>query len=160
MAPSTGFPRPGVPAAAAVRSSTGVPVSGHVIGVESAPVPRAVITLISLGGRQVSRMVAHPDGAYAVDAPGAGSYVLIASAEGYQPQASTVVVGGEPVSYDILLSATSGVVGTVRSTKSALDLANTGPLTLLTGYQTHAVLRRIGAKRLETWLRNRKVTPR
>lgn len=39
----------------------------------------------------------------------------------------------------------------------ALDLANTGPLTLLTGYQARAALRRIGAKRLETWLRNRKV---
>ncbi|WP_078940606.1 MFS transporter [Streptomyces cellulosae] len=104
-----------VPAAAAVRSSAGVPVSGHVVGAESAPVPRAVITLISLGGRQVGRMVAHSDGAYAVDAPGAGSYVLITSAEGYQPQASTVVVGGEPVSYDILLSGTSGLVGTVRS---------------------------------------------
>ncbi|MBW8792855.1 MAG: carboxypeptidase regulatory-like domain-containing protein, partial [Streptomyces sp.] len=104
-----------VPAAAAVRSSAGVPVSGHVVGAESAPVPRAVITLISLGGRQVGRMVAHSDGAYAVDAPGVGSYVLITSAEGYQPQASTVVVGGEPVSYDILLSGTSGLVGTVRS---------------------------------------------
>lgn len=38
-----------------------------------------------------------------------------------------------------------------------LDLTNTGPLTLLTGYQTPATLRRIGSKRLETWLRNRKV---
>ncbi|MDX2826700.1 IS110 family transposase [Streptomyces ipomoeae] len=38
----------------------------------------------------------------------------------------------------------------------ALDLANTGPLTLLTGYQTPAAPRRIGVKRLETWLRNRK----
>lgn len=39
----------------------------------------------------------------------------------------------------------------------ALDLTNTGPLTLLTGYQTPASLRRLGARRLETWLRNRKV---
>ncbi|RSN01266.1 IS110 family transposase [Streptomyces sp. WAC 01325] len=39
----------------------------------------------------------------------------------------------------------------------ALDLTNTGPLTLLTGYQTPASLRRIGKKRLEAWLRNRKV---
>ncbi|MFB7337095.1 IS110 family transposase [Streptomyces adustus] len=39
----------------------------------------------------------------------------------------------------------------------ALDLTNTGPLTLLTGYQTPASLRRTGTKRLETWLRNRKV---
>ncbi|GAA2418088.1 MFS transporter [Streptomyces daghestanicus] len=102
-------------AAAAVRPSGGIPVSGHVIGAESAPVPRAAVTLISLGGRQVGRVVAHPDGSYTVDAPGAGSYVLIASAGGYQPQASTVVVGDEPVSYDILLAGTSGLVGTVRS---------------------------------------------
>jgi transposase len=39
----------------------------------------------------------------------------------------------------------------------ALDLTNTGPLVLLTGYQTPASLRRTGKKRLETWLRNRKV---
>jgi transposase len=39
----------------------------------------------------------------------------------------------------------------------ALDLTNKGPLTLLTGYQTPAAIRRLGAKRLETWLRNRKV---
>ncbi|WP_086558428.1 MFS transporter [Streptomyces africanus] len=103
------------PAAAAVRSSGGIPVSGHVIGAESAPVPRASVTLISLGGRQEGRVVARPDGSYTVDAPGAGNYVLIASAEGYQPQASTVVVGEEPVSYDILLSGTSGLAGTVRS---------------------------------------------
>ncbi|NEA72585.1 IS110 family transposase [Streptomyces sp. So13.3] len=38
-----------------------------------------------------------------------------------------------------------------------LDLTNTGPLVLLTGYQTPAALRRIGRKRLETWLRNRRV---
>lgn len=39
----------------------------------------------------------------------------------------------------------------------ALDLTNTGPLILLTGYQTPAALRRLGSKRLETWLRNRSV---
>ncbi|MET8538498.1 IS110 family transposase [Streptomyces sp. NPDC005065] len=39
----------------------------------------------------------------------------------------------------------------------ALDLTNTGPLTLLTGYRTPAALRRLGIKRLETWLRNRSV---
>ncbi|MEV0695065.1 IS110 family transposase [Streptomyces sp. NPDC050388] len=39
----------------------------------------------------------------------------------------------------------------------ALELTNTGPLVLLTGYQTPAALRRIGVSRLTTWLRNRKV---
>ena len=38
-----------------------------------------------------------------------------------------------------------------------LDLGNVGPLVLLTGYQTPAAIRRTGARRLATRLRNRKV---
>ncbi|MFD9421035.1 IS110 family transposase [Streptomyces goshikiensis] len=38
-----------------------------------------------------------------------------------------------------------------------LELTNKGPIVLLTGYQTPAAIRRSGAKRIETWLRNRKV---
>ncbi|MFJ3440259.1 MFS transporter [Streptomyces sp. NPDC086081] len=99
-------------------SGGGVPVRGFVRGAESAPVPQAAVTLISLAGRQLGRSVAQSDGSYAVDAPGAGSYVLIASADGYQPQASTVVVDGEPLAYDILLSGTSGLTGLVRAAES------------------------------------------
>ncbi|MEJ8631986.1 IS110 family transposase [Streptomyces sp. MS2.AVA.5] len=39
----------------------------------------------------------------------------------------------------------------------ALDLDNVGPLRLLSAYQSPAAIRRAGAKRLTTWLRNRKV---
>ncbi|WP_405969170.1 IS110 family transposase [Streptomyces sp. NBC_00988] len=49
------------------------------------------------------------------------------------------------------------LTGIFPGLERALDLTNTGPLMLLTGYQTPASLRRIGVKRLETWLRNRKV---
>ncbi|MFI9809809.1 MFS transporter [Streptomyces sp. NPDC052301] len=100
----------------------GTPVHGFVRGAESAPVPQAAVTLISLGGRQLGRSVAQADGSYALAAPGTGSYVLIASADGYQPQASTVVVGEEPLSYDILLSGTSGLTGVVRAAGSALPV--------------------------------------
>ncbi|MCX5055882.1 MFS transporter [Streptomyces sp. NBC_00461] len=100
----------------------GTPVRGFVRGAESAPVPQAAVTLISLAGRQLGRSVAQADGSYAVDAPGTGSYVLIASADGFQPQASTVVVNGEPVSYDILLSGTSGLSGVVRSAETTLPV--------------------------------------
>ncbi|MEV7835513.1 MFS transporter [Streptomyces subrutilus] len=96
----------------------GIPVGGHVRGSESAPVPRAAVTLISLAGRQLGRSVAQDDGSYTVHAPGAGSYVLIASADGFQPQASTILVNGEPVAYDILLSGTSGLGGLVRAAES------------------------------------------
>ncbi|MDO0917799.1 IS110 family transposase [Streptomyces sp. DT2A-34] len=39
----------------------------------------------------------------------------------------------------------------------SLDLVNKGPVMLLTGYQTPTAIRRAGAKRIETWLKNRKV---
>ncbi|MGW4492648.1 MFS transporter [Streptomyces sp. NPDC004376] len=103
-------------------TDAGTPVGGHVRGAESAPVPQAAVTLISLTGRQLGRAVAQADGAYSVRAPGSGSYVLIASADGYQPQASTVVVGEEPLTYDILLSGTSGLTGVVRAAGSALPV--------------------------------------
>ncbi|MEU6952027.1 MFS transporter [Streptomyces sp. NPDC045714] len=116
----------GVPAPASASYDTvdsgGVPggasVHGVVRGAEGAPVARAAVTLISLGGRQLGRSVARPDGGYALDAPGSGSYVLIASADGFQPQASTVVVGEEPLAFDILLSGTSGLAGTVKAAES------------------------------------------
>ncbi|MEU4265167.1 DHA2 family efflux MFS transporter permease subunit [Streptomyces sp. NPDC025273] len=100
---------------AADAPGTGTPVRGVVRGAEGAPLARAAVTLISLGGRQLGRSVARADGGYVLDAPGSGSYVLIASADGFQPQASTVVVGEEPLAYDILLAGTSGLAGTVRT---------------------------------------------
>ncbi|GAA3500150.1 MFS transporter [Streptomyces prasinosporus] len=103
-------------------SAAGVPVRGVVRGAEGAPVPQAAVTLISLAGRQLGRSVAQADGSYAVDAPGTGSYVLIASADGHQPQASTVVVNGEPVSHDVLLGGTGGLTGLVRAAGSGLPV--------------------------------------
>ncbi|MFE6932143.1 MFS transporter [Streptomyces sp. NPDC057699] len=97
----------------------GTPVRGVVRGAEGAPVARAAVTLISLGGRQLGRSVAQADGGYVLDAPGSGSYVLIASADGFQPQASTVVVGEEPLAFDILLAGTSGLSGTVRTAEGS-----------------------------------------
>ncbi|MFJ7943072.1 MFS transporter [Streptomyces sp. NPDC096354] len=103
---------------APVATAPGTAVRGVVRGAEGAPVAGAAVTLISLGGRQLGRSVAQADGSYGVQAPGSGSYVLIASADGFQPQASTVVVGDEQLSYDILLVGTSGLAGTVRAAES------------------------------------------
>ncbi|MGI5196726.1 MFS transporter [Streptomyces sp. CA-288835] len=105
-------------AAESDRAGGGIPVRGYVRGAGSAPIARAAVTLISLGGRQLGRSVTHADGGYALDVPGAGSYVLIASADGFQPQASTIVVNDEPISYDIVVSGTSGLSGVVRDAAS------------------------------------------
>jgi EmrB/QacA subfamily drug resistance transporter len=105
---------------APVTESTldGIPVRGTVRAAEGAPVASAAVTLISLGGSQLGRAVAGPDGGYLLAAPGAGSYVLIAAADGFQPQASTVVVGTEALAYDILLSGTSGLTGAVKAAET------------------------------------------
>ncbi|MFG2680748.1 MFS transporter [Streptomyces sp. NPDC048392] len=130
-AATTAGPAATQPLAAATTAGSGEPrgplpgglaVRGFVRGAESAPVPQAAVTLISLAGRQLGRSVAQADGSYALDAPSAGSYVLIASADGFQPQASTVVVDGEPVAYDILLSGTSGLTGLVRAVEGGLPV--------------------------------------
>lgn len=118
--------RPGGPGQrlGAVRSVTGgdtfVPdggrgpaLYGRTLETGGEAVEGATLTLISLGGRQLGRAVAHPGGRYRLDAPSAGSYVLIAAAQGHQPQASTVVLGEEPLSHDVLLSANNGLAGTV-----------------------------------------------
>ncbi|MER7400528.1 carboxypeptidase-like regulatory domain-containing protein, partial [Streptomyces sp. NPDC000151] len=93
----------------------GPAITGFVRNGDGTPVPRSAVTLISLSGRQLGRSVAQANGSYVLNAPGAGSYVLIAAADGHQPQASTVVVGDQPIGYDILLSGTSGLRGQVRS---------------------------------------------
>ncbi|WP_432092183.1 MFS transporter [Streptomyces sp. bgisy100] len=103
-------------------SGNGTAIHGFVRNAEGHPVPQAAVTLISLGGRQLGRSVAHADGGYTLDAPGSGSYVLIASADGHQPQASTVLVGEEPLGYDLLLSGTSGLAGLVRNAADSLPV--------------------------------------
>ena len=106
------------PQDAGLGGGSGCTVHGFVRGAEGKPVARAAVTLISMGGRQLGRAMAHIDGGYQIDVPEPGSYVLIASADGYQPQASTVQVGHEPMAFDILLSGTSGLSGVVRQAES------------------------------------------
>ncbi|MFF9160881.1 collagen binding domain-containing protein [Streptomyces longwoodensis] len=101
----------------------GHPVRGHVRGGANAPVAGAAVTLISLAGRQLDRAVADPRGAYAVQAPGEGTYVLIAAADGHRPQATTIVVGADPVTHDVLLGSTGALVGTVRSADGGAPVA-------------------------------------
>ncbi|TKS99433.1 hypothetical protein E4U91_04400 [Streptomyces lasalocidi] len=101
----------------------GHPVRGHVRGGENAPVAGAAVTLISLAGRQLDRAVADTRGAYAVEAPGEGTYVLIAAADGHRPLATTIVVGADPVTHDVLLGSTGGLAGTVRSADGGAPVA-------------------------------------
>lgn len=90
---------------------TGPALHGHIR--TSTGASRSTVTLISLTGRQLGRTVARFDGGFELAAPGAGTYVLIAAADGHQPQAATVTLGDEPLAYDILLSGPRGLSGSV-----------------------------------------------
>ena len=105
-------------------SSTGTTIHGFVRGADGQPVGTATLTLITLQGRQLGRTPVGTDGGYQLSAPGAGSYVLIAAAEGHQPQASTVVAGDGPLAYDVTLSGTSGLTGLVRAAAGGQPVAD------------------------------------
>ena len=93
----------------------GTPVSGFVRRPDGSPVHSAALTVIDLNGKQIGRTASGPDGGYDLAAPANGTYVLIASAGSHQPQASTVVVNGAPVTYDVVLTGTAGLVGIVSA---------------------------------------------
>ncbi|WP_431958879.1 MFS transporter [Actinacidiphila sp. bgisy160] len=113
----------GVAAPVTPLEAEGTAIHGQVRNSDATGVERATITLISLTGRQLGRAATRADGRYELTAPGAGSYVLIAAADGHQPQASTVVVGEEPVPYDVVLAGTSGLTGTVVAEATGIPVA-------------------------------------
>lgn len=106
-------------APAAAPPSAGVPVCGTVQHHDGTIVPRAALTLIDTGGRQIGRGATGPDGRYALSTPGAGAYVLIAAAGGHQPQAVSVSVGDRPVELDLVLGGAGRLAGHVRTADGA-----------------------------------------
>ncbi|MEU1126819.1 MFS transporter [Streptomyces sp. NPDC005899] len=108
-----------IPAARAVQGPghpghlAGVPIGGDVQHPDGTRVGRAALTLIDVQGRQVGRGASGDDGRYALSAPGAGSYVLIAAAGGHQPQAVSVTVGERPVRLDVVLGGAGRLAGAV-----------------------------------------------
>ncbi|GHA21890.1 MFS transporter [Streptomyces purpurascens] len=113
---------PGSGSAPEPAAATGPGVTGRVSDGTGNAMAGATLTLISLAGRQVGRAVAHDAGRYRLTAPGAGSYVLIAAADGHQPQAATLVLGEEPLPHDVVLSGGSGLAGTVATADDRLPV--------------------------------------
>ena len=92
------------------------PIHGRVRRSDGTGVHGAALTLIDPLGHQVARAVSDGGGEYQITAPGPGAYVLIASAGGHQPQASTVSIGAGPAVIDVVLAGTGGLTGTVSVT--------------------------------------------
>ncbi|QIS09554.1 MFS transporter [Nocardia arthritidis] len=97
-------------------------LTGRIRHADGRAVPGAALTLIDKRGHQVARGAGDADGEYAIDAPEAGSYVLIVSAGGHQPAAISVVAGPWPQRLDLTLSGSGEVSGVVRSAVSGNPL--------------------------------------
>jgi EmrB/QacA subfamily drug resistance transporter len=93
----------------------GTPITGHIRRTDGSPATGAVLTLINHGGQQVARGTSGDEGDFELVAPLDGSYVLIASSAGHQPQASTLRVAGDPLSLDVRLTGTARAKGVVRN---------------------------------------------
>ncbi|MCW2912889.1 MAG: transporter [Actinomycetia bacterium] len=99
---------------------TGEPLDGGVIrgfvrNVDGVAVNHAALTLIDVRGHQVGRATTYADGRYDLPTPGSGTYVLIGAAGDHDPQAATLMVGDQPVDFDLVLTGSGGLVGTVRN---------------------------------------------
>jgi EmrB/QacA subfamily drug resistance transporter len=123
-APAAQLPAP-VPVPVPVPETAtpaGPPVYGHVRQPGGTPLAGATVTLIDPTGRQAGRGRTGPDGAYRIQAPGAGTFTLIAMANSHQPHASAVRIDGQPVELDVLLAGASRLTGTVRTTGTGMPL--------------------------------------
>ncbi|MFC9433954.1 MFS transporter [Nocardia sp. NPDC057030] len=90
-------------------------IGGRVQREDGRAVADAALTLIDQRGHQVSRATGGSDGGYRIDAPAAGSYVLIVSARGLQPAAVNVTFGGQPQALDLTLLGSGELSGVVRT---------------------------------------------
>jgi EmrB/QacA subfamily drug resistance transporter len=117
----------------ALDDRSGTMIAGYVRRADRSPVAGAVLTLINHSGQQVARTVSEMDGSYQLSAALDGVYVLIASSNGHQPQASTLRAAGEAISVDVTLNGTARATGVVR-VKGGAGIANaTVTLTDLNG---------------------------
>jgi hypothetical protein len=101
-------PAPAGPAGAPVV------VGGQVRTPDGAPIAAAAVTLADLSGQQVAVAQSDNGGEYRLAAPGAGSYLVIASAAGHQPAAGVVTPAGTAARHDVVLPGGSRLAGTVR----------------------------------------------
>jgi hypothetical protein len=105
--------RPAPPALPAVAGSP-QPVWFRVVRRDGEPVGGVVVALLDDRGHEVDVTKTATDGGGELHAPRAGRFLMIASADGFQPRAVTLAVDDQPVEVALLLPRSASVGGAVR----------------------------------------------
>jgi hypothetical protein len=111
LVPPTGA----IPVVAPAASGSPQPVWFRVVRRDGEPVPAAVVALLDDHGREVDTTKTATDGGGELRTPHGGRFLMIVSADGYQPRAATLTVDEEPVELALLLPRSATVSGSVRA---------------------------------------------
>jgi hypothetical protein len=101
--------------AAPVASGSPQPVWFRVVRRDGEPVAKAVVALLDDRGREVDTTKTAPDGGGELHTPHGGRFLMIVSADGYQPRAATLTVDEQPVELALLLPRSAAVAGSVHA---------------------------------------------
>jgi hypothetical protein len=101
--------------AAPVASGSPQPVWFRVVRRDGEPVAKAVVALLDDRGREVDTAKTAPDGGGELHTPHGGRFLMIVSADGYQPRAATLTVAEQPVELALLLPRSAAVAGSVHA---------------------------------------------
>lgn len=102
------------PVVAPAVSGSAQPVWFRVVRRDGEAVPAAVVALLDGRGYEVDTTKTATDGGGELRAPHGGRFLMIVSADGYQPRAATLTVDEEPVELALLLPRSAAVSGSVR----------------------------------------------
>jgi len=103
-----------------VVSGSPQPVWFRVVRRDGEPVAAAVVALLDPHGREVDATKTATDGGGELRAPHGGHFLMIASADGFQPRAVLLTVEEKPVELALLLPRSATLVGAVRDGADAV----------------------------------------
>ncbi|RZT83692.1 carboxypeptidase family protein [Pseudonocardia sediminis] len=108
-------PRPETAPVTPVPGMIGQDVEVLVTGRDAAPVGGVAVAALDGTGQEITTATTGPDGAATLRVPGAGRYVLVSSAEGYQSGVATCAVADETARVSLTVTRSAAVHGVVRA---------------------------------------------